>query len=218
MSRLVLALVFVALVPVSHAQLRADLELSGGLTLNQLSNQNQLQVFGQTIPGLSADYPLASGVGGDLRLRLGTDNVAVRLGAGALTTGTVFDVTVSLLGRDDLSLSFATVSAELEAGGYIGPTHLYLFGGPELRYLLSRSDDEGDLDLGDVNRWHTAATVGTGARFDLGPVTLGPEISASLGLARFADDEFRFLGQRIVLDEGFELDNLQIGLTVGRRL
>ncbi|MEM1057073.1 MAG: hypothetical protein AAGI52_16245 [Bacteroidota bacterium] len=218
MLRLGLVLAALLAAPLAHAQLRTDLELSGGLALNQLSNQNDLTVFGQTIPGLAADYPLAAGFDGDLRVRLGTDNVAVRLGAGTLTTGTVFDVSTRLLGRDDLRASFATVSAEVEAGGRLGPARLYLVGGPELRYLLSRNDDEGPLDLGDVNRFHTALAVGTGARFDAGPVTVGPEVSASLGLARFADDEFSLLGQRVVLEEGFVLDNLAIGLTIGRRL
>lgn len=218
MIRFAFALAFLAVAPLAHAQLRADVELTGGLTLNQLGNRNELTVLGQELPGLAADYPLAAGVGGDLRLRLGTDNVAVRLGAGALTTGTVFDVTVRVLGRDDLSMAFATGTAEIEAGGYVGSAHLYLFGGPEVRYLLARSDDEGPLDLGDVDRWHTGLTLGTGARFQAGPVTLGPEVSASLGLARFAEDRFEVFGQRVALDEGFTLNNFQIGLTVGRRL
>ena len=216
--RLILFLLLcLVLTPASDAQFRTSFEASAGVSLNQLSNQNEITVLGLVIPGLAADYPLAAGISGEVRARLGSDRLAMRLGVGALSTGTVFDVTTRLLGRDDLSVSFVTANLEAEVGERFGPAHVYLFAGPELRYLVARSDDERALALGDVNRYHTALSLGIGTRFRAGPITLGPEVTGSLGLARFAEDEFSFFGQRLVLEEGFKLDNLHVGLTLGTR-
>ncbi len=211
------ALLLLVLAVAPEAQVRLSLSAEAGLALNQLGNENQLTVLGQTIPGIAADYPLSAGFTGAVRGRIGTEVLALRVGAGVLTTGTIFDVTTPLLGRDDLSLSMLTGALEAEIGQRLGRTHLYVFGGPELRLLLD-SDGEGArglLDIQDVDRYQTALALGTGARFRIGRVHVGPEIRGTLGLATFSDDRFEFGPLDIRLDEGLSLDNLGLSLAVG---
>ena len=200
------------------AQVRVAVDAVGGVTLNQLGNQNQVTVLGQTIPGFQARYPLSAGASGGLRMRAGTERLALRLGAGAFTTGSVFDVTSVLAGRDDLSLTLASGTLELELGERLGPVHVYAFGGPELRVRLGEAEGGGPLRLGDVDRYQAALGIGSGVRFRLAGLELGPEVRGAFGLGTFSDDRFEFGPLDLAVDEGFTLDNLTVQFAVGRRL
>ena len=214
LARTGLAAALALLVAAPALAQRTSFEIVVGPAFNQLGNQSELRVLGQTIPGLSADYPTAVGVAGTLRGRVRLGPVGLRTGVGALATGTVFDVTTSILGRDDLSLEFLTAHLEAEVGTRVTGGDLHVFAGPELRVLLAR-DDEGPLDLGDVDRYQTALNLGIGGRLKVGPLLIGPEAKLALGLATFSDDTFTLGSIPVELDEGFTLDNLTVGLAVG---
>ena len=54
-----------------------------------------------------------------------------------------------------------------------------------------------------------------GARFDVGGVTLGPEVRGGLALTPLSDDDVTVLGGTVRLSGDFRFNHVSLGLTLG---
>lgn len=151
-------------------------------------------------------------------------NVGVRLGVHYLNTSAVFDEDGNSFERDAFTANFVTVQADLRAGKRFGPATAYVFGGPELRFLVDLSDE--DVTFASVRQnselLSTAATFGAGVTLNVLGTKFGPKVSYTLGLSDVESGDFIAEGgtngeQAIRLPGGYGLDTLLFGIVLGGR-
>lgn len=161
--------------------------------------------------------PVTVGVQGGLGVTLRNGPLGVRVGGRFLNTTALYDGEQAL-NRQGLETSFVTLQLDLQYVRSLGPASVYVFGGPEARYLVDLSGDVArvsDLREG-ADLLSAAATVGAGLRLDLFGVRLGPEVRYALDLTGVGG------GNDIVLDQGgtlrfsdFDVDTLLVGIVIG---
>ena len=198
----------------AEAQIRFDLNL--GPTLNWTEDVD----FGVFRDGAIADGriepPVTAGLQGGLGVTLRRGPLGVRVGGTFLNTTALYDGDQTL-NRQALETSFATVQLDLQYVRSLGPASVYVFGGPEARFLLDLSGDVARVsDLRDgADLLSAAANVGAGARLDLFGVRLGPEVRYAVGITGVQSDAIALdEGGTLQLDE-FDVDTLLFGLVFG---
>ncbi len=206
-----------AIVAVSaRAQITVGADLSAGPSLTSLGASGTVAAAGVPIPLSRVDFATSVGIDARVRVDVRGPVWGGRVGAGYLSASDVFDG-ASLFSQRSVDLEFAVVSGEVTYRQPAGGAELVVGIGPELRVVLDEgSPREGLLAvLGDVNRNHLALGGSVGARFDLGGVSLAPELRGGLSLTPFSDDSVSALGGAVRLSGDFRFNHVSLSLTVG---
>ena len=218
--RLALVLVLAA-APTAHAQLAVGLDVSAGPSLTALGASGRVEAAGLNVPLGRVDFPTSVGVDARVRADVHGPTWGGRVGVGLLTASDVFDG-ASLFGERSIDVAFAVASAELTYRQPAYGAEVVAGLGPEVRVVLDQGDPDAGLRrlLGDVRESHLAVGASLGARFDVGGVTLGPEIRGGLALTPLSDDavtvfEGTPLAGTVRLAGDFRFDHVSVGLTVG---
>lgn len=203
----------------SHAQVALDFNL--GPTVNWTEDVSAF-TFDPDDPSTvidrdSLDVPVTVGVQGGLGLTVRAGAVGVRLGGQFLNTAALYDGEQQL-NREALETSFVTLQLDLQYVRSLGPASVYVFGGPEARYLLDLSAEiAGARDVQDgLDLLSAAANLGAGLRFDLFGTRLGPEVRYAHDLTGVSGDEVVLdNGNLVRFDEAFDIDTLLFGIVFG---
>ena len=143
--------------------------------------------------------------------------LGLRTGASLINTGALFDGT-NFLNEDSLKVNFLTASVSAQFNQALGSTELYLFAGPEVRYLINFSDADADFATfrEQLDPISITGALGLGFRLKFMGYRLGPEVRYALDLTGLGDRTFSLGDARFRTDEPFKLNNLIFGLIIGR--
>ena len=198
------------------AQLAVGVDVSVGPSLTTLGTSGTVEAAGVPIPLGRVDFPTSVGVDARVRADVHGPRWGGRVGVGYLTASDVFDG-ASVFGQRSVDVAFAVASGELTYRQPYGGAEVVAGLGPEVRVVLDQGTPEAGLRrlLGDVRESHLALGASLGARFDVGGVTLGPELRGGLALTPLSDDAVTALGGAVRLAGDFRFDHVSLGLTVG---
>lgn len=216
-----LALLLAALVAVSAPRAQVAVDFNVGPTVAWTEDVSAF-TFDPADPGAalrrdSLVVPATVGVQGGLGLTMRAGGLGIRVGGQFLNTTALYDGE-ERLNRQALDTSFLTLQLDLQFAQRVGPASVYVFGGPEARYLLDLSGDVAGLDdlREGAELLSAAANLGGGVRLNLFGTRVGPEV-------RYAFDLTGVSGQDVALgdgstfrfDEAFDIDTLLVGLVIG---
>ena len=212
------------LAPAAAAQLAVTVDGSVGPSLTALGASGTVEAVGIPIPLGRVEFPTSVGIDARVRADVHGRTWGGRVGVGYLSASDVFDgasllSVVSPSGGNlrSVDVSFAVASAEVTYRQPVRGALVVAGLGPEVRVVLDQGDPDAGLRrlLGDVRESHVALGASLGARFDVGGVTLGPELRGGLSLTPLSDDEVSVLGGRVRLAGDFKFDHVSLGLAVG---
>ena len=205
----------------ASAQITVGADVSVGPSLTTLGASGTVEAAGVPIPLGRVDFPTSVGVDARARVEVHNGTWGARVGAGLLSASDVFDG-ASFFDRRSVDLAFAVASGELTYRQPYGPAEVVVGVGPEVRAVLDEDDPRGDLLslLGDVRRSHLALGGSVGARFDLGGVTLAPELRGGYALTPLSDDTvfadvIPGVDTSVRLAGDFRFNHVSLSLTVG---
>ena len=214
--RFALALLLAASTPAALAQLAVGVDASVGPSLTTLGASGTVEAAGVPIPLGRVDFPTSVGV--DARVRADVHGRAWggRVGVGYLSASNVLDG-ASLFGQRSVDVAFAVASGEITYRSPYRGAEVVVGLGPEVRVVLDQGSPDAGLRrlLGDVRESHLAVGASLGARFDVGGVTVGPEIRGGLALTPLSDDDVTAFGGTVRLAGDFRFNHVSLGLTVG---
>ena len=214
-SALAFALLAVS-APAALAQLSVGVDASVGPSLTTLGASGTVEAAGVPIPLGRVDFPTSVGIDARVRADVHGRRWGGRVGVGYLSASDVLDG-ASLFGQRSVDVAFAVASGELTYRQPYGGAEVVVGLGPELRVVLDQGDPDAGLRrlLGDVRESHLAVGASLGARFDLGGVTVGPEVRGGLALTPLSDDAVTAFGGTVRLAGDFRFNHVSLGLTVG---
>lgn len=209
-------LLYVVLAASASAQISVGADLSVGPSLTALGASGEITAQGIPIPLGRVDFPTSVGIDARVRLDVHGPVWGGRVGAGYLSASDVFDG-ATLFDQRSVDVEFVLASGEVTFRQPYGGAELVVGIGPEVRVVLDEgSEREGLLSLlGDVERSHLALGGSVAARFDLGGLSLAPELRGGLSLTPFSDDAVSAFGGAVRLGGDFRFNHVSLSLTVG---
>ena len=163
--------------------------------------------------------PVTIGFQGGLGLTVRRGALGLRGGIEVLNTSAVYDFeSRESFSDQSLQANFVTFQLDARLIQNVGPGRLYLFAGPEFRYLLDAS--EGFASVGEVREGldfiSTAATFGGGFKVDVFGTRFGPEFRYALDLTGVQGGDLTLDdGTVIRFDEAYDLDSFLVGIVFG---
>lgn len=205
------------LAPSASGQARLSFTL--GPTFNFLSNVDVVRLLGQPQSLRDVEeYPVRVGYQGGVFLSARRGLLGTRAGLTLYNAGALFDGT-SFLNEDSLRVSFVTATVDVQLAQPVGPIEVYVFAGPQLRYLLNLQGARADFEVfrDHLKPLSATADAGGGARLRFGTFYVGPEVRYSLDLTGLSEEGFRLSGGDVEVKDRYRLNKLLLGLVVGRR-